>query len=105
MAAQPGSISWKPIPETVLADGKRFYIDKITQKNGEWPAGIHNNYIIGAESKRQRFQNVSLWYLDEKMKCVPFPSYLPPCPVSQGYTEPSFVIKVITYNRPKVIFK
>ena len=53
---------------------------QLTQKNGEWPAAIHNNFIVGADNKRERFQNISMWMVKPDLTCRPFPHYLPPMP-------------------------
>jgi len=92
-------ITWSRIPQTVVADGKRFFIDKESQKKGEWPAVIHNNYAVGAEHKRQRFVNVSLWLLDEDLQCRGFQHFPSPLPSK----EPVFYIKILTFNRPKAL--
>jgi len=89
-------LKWGVVDERVIADGKRFFIDKLTQKNGEWPAAIHNNYIVGADNKRERFQNISMWMVKPDLTCRPFPRYLPPMPTGQ----PQFIFKIIAFNRP-----
>ncbi|KCV72938.1 hypothetical protein, variant 3 [Fonticula alba] len=83
-AAKPDEIKWGTIDEKVVADGKRFFIDKLSQKNGEWPAAIHNNYIIGVDNKRQRFMNISMWLVDDDLRCQAFPGLQAPTP----YTLP-----------------
>ena len=55
-------------------------IAQLTQKNGEWPAAIHNNFIVGADNKRERFQNISMWMVRPDLTCRPFPHYLPAMP-------------------------
>ena len=51
---------------------------------------IHNNYIIGAAAKLQRFQNASLWFVRPDLVCEPFPRHLPPAPAPPL----EFVLKV-----------
>ena len=63
---------------------------QLTQKNGEWPAAIHNNYIVGADNKRQRFQNISMWMVRPDLTCRPFPRYLP----AMAQPPLTFIIKV-----------
>lgn len=94
---------WGVIKENVVADGKRFFMDKTTQTNGEWPAVIHNNYIIGAGNKQQRFVNTSLWMVDENFKCVPL---VPPLPAAPPKIENvRMTIKVLAFNRPKPLLR
>ena len=68
---------------------------------GEWLVAIHNNYIVGAENKRARFQNISMWLVNEDLKCRRFPHYLAPAP--QG--PPSMVIKILAFDRPKALLR
>jgi len=106
-SSTPEQISWSRIPSSVLSDGKRFFIDKEVQKNGEWPMAIHNNYIIGADKKKQRFQNVSLWLIQEepssiqKYECKGFRTYLPPPPSSHSMSK--YVFKILTFDRPEAL--
>lgn len=79
----------------------RFFIDHLTQKNGEWPAAIHNNYIIGADNKRERFQNTSLWFVRDDLSCRPFPGYQHPPPTGAF----SLKIVVLAFNRPKALLR
>mgnify|MGYP002388312262 CR=1 FL=1 len=98
------SVKWGKLKESVVADGKRFFIDRETQKRGEWPAVVHNNYIVGTEGKRQRFVNTSLWMLDSEGECKPFPLFNMPRGPREG-TEMSLVIKVLAYNRPQALLR
>jgi len=97
LASTPEQILWGRVPKQIVADGKRFFIDKETQKGGEWPALVHANYIIGADNKRTRFQNVSLWLIDEHLTCKGFPNNLPGPPSPD---EPRITLKILTFSRP-----
>jgi len=95
-----GEYKWGRIPQNIVADGKQFFIDRETQKKGEWPAVIHNNYVIGAENKLQRFRNTSLWLINDNLQCRGFLNALPPIP-PPGF--PTFSIKILTFNRPAAL--
>lgn len=97
-----GTISWGRVSSNVIADGDFFFIEKTTQKNGIWPAAIHNNYVIGGDNKRQRFVNTSLWLIDEDddMKCKPMVPIPPPFPGNEE--EPTVAIKILSFDRPQV---
>lgn len=101
IAAKPDEIKWGVVKEHIIADGKRFFIDRETQKKGEWPVAIHNNYIVGSDNKRARFQNISMWLVDENMNCKQFPHYLAPAPKG----PPSMVIKILAFDRPKALLR
>ena len=102
IASKPEDLKWGVLKEHIIADGKRFFIDQETQKKGEWPVAIHNNYIVGADNKRQRFMNMSMWLIDEEVrKCRPFPHYLAPAPKG----EPLMLIKILAFDRPKPLLR
>jgi len=101
LATTEDQVKWGRVPQTVLADGKNFFIDKESQSKGIWPYAIHNNYIIGKTNKYERFVNTSLWSVEKDLSCKPFPSYLPPLPAPPKPKEPILTIKVITFDRPK----
>lgn len=97
LSSTPDKVKWGRIPQQHLADGKRFFIDKETQKKGEWPMGIHNNFIIGKDNKMQRFQNISMWLVNPDLQCRMFPLVEVAPPSSNKF---SLVIKLLAYDRP-----
>jgi len=102
------SLKWGRLPHEVVADGYAFFISQAVQKNGIWPAAIHNNYVIGKENKKSRLRTASLWLLqDSSGKCRP-PAVLPPPPppLPSSRSPASFLsIKVLTFNRPSSLAK
>jgi hypothetical protein len=49
----------------LFPSGKNYFSERKPQAKGVTPVVIHNNYIVGAQAKIDRFRNENLWYIDD----------------------------------------
>ncbi|EFA77798.1 WD40 repeat-containing protein [Heterostelium album PN500] len=53
------------LPRTTFPNGTAYFNLKIPQRNNVKPVIVHNNCIIGHRSKRERFIEYNLWFIDD----------------------------------------
>lgn len=92
-----GELNIKPflLPSSKFPDGKAYFDEMRPQREGTWPVIIHNNWIIGSDQKKKRFQDWDLWALDEKLQCKREKEKKP---LKEG--RPVIAVQVLAYDRP-----
>jgi hypothetical protein len=54
------------LPQRQFPAGCLFFADNVWREAfGDEAALVHNNWIVGHDVKRQRFQNLGIWYVKE----------------------------------------
>lgn len=84
-------------------DGKAFFEDQLPLKQGVWPVIVHNNWILGVENKKHRFEDWNLWAVDSQNKC----KQLQRISISDKatFSRLKFIVKILTFNRPASLLR
>ncbi|EDQ90101.1 uncharacterized protein MONBRDRAFT_24568 [Monosiga brevicollis MX1] len=58
-------IPTRPLPDRKFPSGALYFDKYWRSAQPEQPTVVHNNFIVGADAKRQRFQKLGLWYVGQ----------------------------------------